>query len=79
MDPSEHTRLLAEEVLRDIELSTLPADQLVLKASRLARLVGHQELLAWLPFELDGYTTAPEAEKYMDWTGRWVDKEKGTA
>ncbi|MEX2440460.1 MAG: hypothetical protein WD739_11405 [Actinomycetota bacterium] len=79
MDESEYARTLADELLGDIELSRIPADQLALKASRLARLVNHDELLALLVFELNGYTRSREAEKYMDWTGRWIDKEKGTA
>lgn len=79
MDKSEYARTLAEEVLDDIELSRLPADQLVLKASRLARLVGHDELHQWLHYELHGYRQGEEPEKYMAWTGRWIDKEKNSA
>jgi hypothetical protein len=76
VDQSEHVRILAEELLADIELSRLPSDQLVLKAARLARLVGHQEMMRWLSFELHGYPDTPETEQYLDWTGRWTDKEK---
>ena len=79
MDQSEYIRTLADEVLRDIELSTLPADQLVLKASRLARMANSPNLLEFLNFELRGYTRTEVGEAYLAATDRWVDKEKGTA
>ncbi len=74
MDISESIRLLADETLADIELSRLPAEQLVLKAARLARLAGHEELKVWLPYEMHGYADNDVGEKYMTLTGRWTDK-----
>jgi hypothetical protein len=77
---SEHTLELAHELLDDIELSRTDAESLVLKASRLARLVGSDEVRYWLKLELGGYNSTNEVSlKYMAITGRWIDKEKGLA
>ncbi len=71
---SKHTVTLARELLDDIELSRLRSEQLLLKASRLARLVENSEIMSWLGFELRGYgSNDPIARKYMSKTGRWVD------
>jgi hypothetical protein len=47
--------------LTDIELKRLKASEVVLKASRLARLVGHTELTEFLGFERNGYPTEGSA------------------
>ncbi|WP_019157829.1 AbiTii domain-containing protein [Brevibacterium senegalense] len=47
---------VAEELLADIELKRLKASEIVLKASRIARLVGHDELSEFLVAERNGYT-----------------------
>jgi len=71
---SQHILNLSAELLDDIELSRLEADKLVLKCSRLARLVGSEEELEWLNYELSGYGgTADILDKYMSVTGRWTD------
>lgn len=71
---SKHITALAKELLDDVELSRLPADQLLLKTSRLARLVGSDEVRRWIHFELEGYNgTDPLSLKYMGKTGRWID------
>jgi hypothetical protein len=65
---------LSSELLDDIELDRLPSDKLILKANRLARLAGSQEIRQWLSFELRGYnSTDPISLKYMGLTGRWTD------
>jgi hypothetical protein len=46
---------LAEEVLSDIELSTIAAPQIISKASRIARLLDDVEALTWLKYEINGY------------------------
>jgi hypothetical protein len=75
---SEHVLELAKELLDDIELSRANAENLLLKASRLARWVGSEEIRYWLKIELGGYNSSnPIALKYMGKTGRWTDKEKG--
>ncbi len=48
---------VAEEVLTDIELERLKASEVVLKASRVARLVGHADLETFLGYERNGYPT----------------------
>lgn len=74
---SEHILELAKELLDDIELSRLSAEALLLKASRLARWVGSDEIKQWINFEMKGYSASdPVSLKYMGITGRWVDKEK---
>lgn len=76
---SQHITQLAHELLDDIELARAPAEQLLLKASRLARWTGSQEIRYWLKLELSGYnSTNPVSLKYMGITGRWTDREKGT-
>jgi hypothetical protein len=52
---SVHTTALARELLDDIELGRLSAEALVLKALRLARLIGDQPHIEWLTLELQGY------------------------
>lgn len=74
---SEHILELAKELLDDIELSRLSAETLLLKASRLARWVGSEEIKYWISLEMKGYNTSSEISlKYMGKTGRWVNKEE---
>ncbi|MGX1513824.1 AbiTii domain-containing protein [Streptomyces collinus] len=69
---------VAHELLADIELKRLKASEVVLKASRLARLVGHTELTEFLGFERNGYPTDGSASAWIGRAGRWADKEKKT-
>ncbi|YCO43629.1 hypothetical protein HGG83_09755 [Thiopseudomonas denitrificans] len=72
---SEHILELAKELLDDIELSRLSAESLLLKASRLARWVGSDEIKYWIKLEMQGYNASNEISlKYMGITGRWTDK-----
>ncbi|MGW4731400.1 AbiTii domain-containing protein [Streptomyces shenzhenensis] len=64
--------------MADIELKRLKASEVVLKASRLARLVGHTELTEFLGFERSEYPTDGSAGKWIGRAGRWADKEKKT-
>lgn len=76
---SEHILELAKELLDDIELSRTNAESLILKASRLARWVGSEEIRYWLKMEMGGYDESNEISlKYMNITGRWIDIEKQT-
>jgi len=78
--PSEHIRELSRELLDDIELNRLPSDKLLLKCSRLARLVGSEETQAWIEYEMRGYNDTEEISlRYADLTGRWIDRKAGTA
>jgi hypothetical protein len=49
---------LAEQLLTEIEYSKLPAPDIAKKASRLARLLDDEDAMAWLRFEVGGYTPA---------------------
>lgn len=69
---------LARELLDDIELSKLAPDQLVLKASRLARLTGAADTREWLDCELLGYTDTEVARRWLHRSGRWINEEAET-
>ena len=72
---SEHILELSRELLDDIELNRLSAEALLLKASRLARWVGSEEIKYWIGLELKGYNGSNEVSlKYMGKTGRWTNK-----
>ncbi len=74
---SEHILELAKELLDDIELSRLSAESLLLKASRLARWVGSDEIKYWINLEMKGYNASNETSlKYMGVTGRWTNREE---
>jgi hypothetical protein len=77
---SVHKARLASELLEDIERTRLRPPELLLKAVRLARLVDATEVEWWLHFELNGYVgNDPIARKYLDLTGRWIDRERRRA
>jgi len=67
---SSHILDLAKELIDDIELSRLTAEQLLLKATRLARLVGDNETYQWLRYELNGYSNDSESRKWLLVFGR---------
>ncbi len=71
-----HTVALARDLLDDIELSRLPPEQLLLKASRLARLLGDTRTQKWLRYELDGYLGGEEPMAIADGFGRVTDRQK---
>lgn len=75
---AEHVLELSRELLDDIELGRLDAEKLLLKCSRLARLVGSEEIQEWIGLEMRGYNdTSTVSLEYMSQTGRWTDyKEK---
>lgn len=74
---SKHRLELARDLLDDIELSRLPPEQLLLKASRLARISEDIEAREWLNFELVGYANSEKGRKYMDKMWRWTNKDLG--
>lgn len=78
MGRQEEAIRVADELLTDIELKRLKASEVVLKASRLARLVGHTEIADFLGFERNGYPTDGSAAEWIGRAGRWADKEKRT-
>ncbi|GCD88202.1 hypothetical protein [Nocardioides sp. LS1] len=75
MNRQEEALRIAEELLTDIELERLKASEIVLKASRLARLVGHEDLTTFLGYERNGYPTDGTATAWIGRAGRWTDDE----
>ncbi|MCV7382398.1 hypothetical protein [Mycolicibacter longobardus] len=76
MGRQEEALRVAEELLADIELKRLKASEIVLKASSVARLVGHEALTEFLAYERSGYPADGSAEKWIDRSGRWsIDNE----
>lgn len=75
MNRQEEALRVAEELLTDIELERLKASEIVLKASRVARLVGHEELTTFLGYERNGYPTDGTATDWIGRAGRWSDDE----
>ncbi len=73
---SQHRLKLAKDLVDDIELSRLLPEQLLLKATRLARLMEDKELDRFLWYELNGYQNTEDSWKFMDSVGRWIDKPK---
>lgn len=74
---SQHTLELVQDLLDDLELGRSSGEQLILKASRLARIIGDEEIKQWLKFELGGYPGKNEISlKYMGITGRWTKKDE---
>lgn len=64
---------VAEEILADIELKRLKPSEIVLKASRVARLTGHEELSAFLSCERNGY--AGSESEWIARAGRRVTED----
>lgn len=69
---------LARELVDDLELSRLPPEALLLKASRLARFMRDEVTQKWLAMEIGGYTfeDVEAATKAADRVWRWSDKAK---
>ncbi|MFF7848503.1 hypothetical protein ACFZDF_13085 [Streptomyces sp. NPDC007910] len=76
MGRQEEAIRVADELLADIELKRLKTSEVILKASRLARLVGHTELMEFLGFERGGYPTDGSATTWIGRAGRWADQEQ---
>jgi hypothetical protein len=74
---SEHKLTLARDLLDDVELSRLPAEQLLLKASRLARLLEDTDTQHWLQWELNGYPDTNAARLWMQHFGRFTNEQDG--
>jgi len=58
---------LTEEALRDLELGQLPLSKVLMKTSRLARLLGNTEIMEWLFLEISGYTTTLAGVPPREW------------
>jgi hypothetical protein len=72
---TKHIIELADEIIGDIELSRIGAEQILLKTVRLARLTESNDFKKWLDLEMRGYNNTELSLGFMDITGRWTDKE----
>lgn len=82
MTHSKHSQIvsLSLELLEDCEMSRTSVEGMVLKASRLARLVGDEETQSWLSYERFGYNDVEELSRlYLAKTSRWIDVEERKA
>jgi hypothetical protein len=72
---SAHRLALARELIDDLELNRVAPEALLLKASRLARLVDSPKIQEWLRLELQGYSdvSQPVAREYATLTGRLTE------
>lgn len=75
MGRQEEALRVAEELLADIELKRLKASEVALKANRVARLVGHDELLTFLALERNGYRGDGTENDWIDRAGRRSGKD----
>ena len=73
---AEEALRLSEEILEDIELSRLSAHQVVMKASRLVRLVPNDEFADFLRFEREGYPLDGSDTEWLRRAGRKTDDDK---
>lgn len=76
MDRQKEALQLAEDLLADIELKQLTAAEITLKASRLARLVGDDNLQQFTTLELQGYPTDGSADRWASSADRWEGTTK---
>lgn len=56
MNKTEQLAKLSEELLADFESATVSLEQIILRATKIARLQGDNETLKWLRLELNGYS-----------------------
>lgn len=75
-DERSEALALAQELLTDIELDRLAVDKQVLKASRLARIVGDEKALIWLTKERSGYNQSDVDTYHWRATHRGRDKDR---
>ena len=77
---SKEAFLLSEEILRNIELSEIPLTNVVLKTSRLARLLNEFDFQKIFEYEAGGYPVGPggfkpDIWKYLQLAGRVYQKK----
>lgn len=75
MSKQDEALRVAAELLGDIELQRLKASEVVLKAGRVARLVGHDDLTTFCSLERGGYPTDGSANEWIGRAGRWSGKD----
>ncbi len=63
---------LAAELVEDVEQYKLPAEQLLMKARRLASLAGDEDAYDWIGWELAGYPSPGHGSRQK----RWLDLTK---
>lgn len=65
-----HALELASQLLDDLELGDIKLDRVILRTSRLARLVGDEEVIEWLRWEQQGFPGDSGSEAWRRRTGR---------
>lgn len=76
----EEVATLALSLLEDVEMSKTTVEAMVLKASRLARLIGDETAQSWLWYERYGYNDhEPISTYYLSATSRWIDQAQKKA
>ena len=75
MNRQEEALRVAEELLTDIEFERLEASEVVLNASRVARLVDRKDLTTFLGYERNGYPMDGTATDWIGCAGRWSGDE----
>lgn len=77
MTRQQEALALCDELLADIELIRTSTSAHVLKANRIARLVGDEQAQRWLGYELNGTSSTDEGRVWMGKTRRWTNKADG--
>lgn len=77
MDKQKEALKIAADLLEDIELHRLNAPEVVLKATRVARLTNQDELLEFLDLERSGYASDPVNWYWVKRTGRESKDKEG--
>jgi AbiTii len=78
MKKQQEALTLAEDLMADIEFSRTTVDKHVLKAMRLARLLGDDEAQRWLGYEIHGVPATDEGHEWMTRVRRWTDQDAAT-
>jgi hypothetical protein len=73
LDQDSYILNVAKEIIEDIESGQITAESISLKALRLAKLAGSEEVKTWLWYETRGYNASdPIAIKYLGLTRRKI-------
>jgi AbiTii len=67
---------LADELIADIDLSRGSVPKHLLKARRLARLIGDEDAQRWIGYEIEGVPDTFGGNEWMWEAGRWTDRKK---
>jgi AbiTii len=76
----EQAAIVAEELLREIELGEVAPTAIARKTARLARLLDDVDAMQWLEYEVAGYPTPLDAASTAaaERSNRWTTRDDGT-